>query len=64
MKPIRLEVLVNSLAQAREKKAAESSEKLSGDTKPGKYYIEDVIDQHVGESLIITGAPPNNQQEK
>jgi len=56
MKPIPLEVLVKVLTQAVEEKAAESSEKSSGDTKSDTCYIEDVTDQHVGESLIITGA--------
>jgi hypothetical protein len=62
MKPIPLEVLVNLLAQAREKKSAGSSEKSSEDTRTHTYHIVDMTDQHVGESLIITGAElPNNQ---
>ena len=52
--------MVNSLAQAREKKAAASSEKPSENRNRGTFHIEDVTGQHVGESLIITGAtkPP------
>lgn len=44
----------------REKKPTESSEKSSVDTKPGTFHIVDVTGQHVGESVIITGAtkPP------
>jgi len=60
MNPIPLEVLVKLLTQAGEEKATESSEKSSEDTKPDTYHIVDTTDQHVGESLIITGAtkPP------
>ena len=62
MKPIPLEVLLNLLAQAREKKAADSPEKSSEDTRTHTYHIVDMTDQHVGESLIITGAAPPEKQ--
>ena len=65
MKPIPLEVLLKLLAPEREKKAAQASEKPSEDGNTGTFHIEDVTDQYVGKSLIITGAaPPNNQPEK
>ena len=62
MNPIPLDVLVNSLAQAREKKSTESREKSSEDTRTHTYHIVDMTDQHVGESLIITGAEPPEKQ--
>jgi hypothetical protein len=62
MKPIPLEVLLNLLAPEREKKAADSSEKSSEDTRTHTYHIVDVTDQHVGKSLIITGAEPPEKQ--
>jgi hypothetical protein len=46
----------------REKKYTESSEKSSVDTKPGTFHIVDMTDQHVGKSLIITGAEPPEKQ--
>ena len=62
MKPIPLEVLLNSLAPEREKKPTGSPEKSSEDATTHTYHIVDVTDQHVGKSLIITGAEPPEKQ--
>jgi hypothetical protein len=58
MKPIPLEVLVNLLAQVRERKATESSETSSADSEPGQSQIVDITDEFVGKAFIITGAVP------
>ena len=53
---------VEFIGTGTREEAADSSEKSSEDTRTHTYHIVDVTDQHVGKSLIITGAEPPEKQ--